>query len=81
MGNRNIFFLWWTLWVYGLPRWLTSKESTCQTSDSEDAGLIPGLGSSPGEGNCNPLQYFCLGNPMDRGAWQATVHVVEKSWT
>ena len=44
-------------------------------------GLIPGLGRSPGEGNGNPLQYACLGNPMDRGAWQATVHGVAKSWT
>ena len=38
------------------------------------AGLIPGLGRSPGEGNGNPLQYSCLGNPMNRGAWQATAH-------
>ena len=41
-------------------------------------GLIPGLGRSPGEGNGNPLQYSCLGNPMDRGAWWATVHGVTK---
>ena len=39
-----------------------------------DLGSVPGLGSSPGEGNGNPLQYSCLENPMDRGAWQATVH-------
>ena len=44
-----------------------------------DAGLIPGLGRSPGEGNGNPLQYSCLGNPRDRGAWWATVHGVTKS--
>ena len=44
-----------------------------------DAGLTPGLGSSPGEGNGNPLQYSCLGNPMDRGFWWATVHGVTKS--
>ena len=44
-------------------------------------GLIPGLGRSPGDGNGNPLQYSCLGNPMDRGAWRATVHGVEKSRT
>ena len=44
-------------------------------------GLIPGLGRSPGEGNGNPLQYSCLKNPMDRGAWRAIVHVVAKSWT
>ena len=41
-----------------------------------DPGSIPGWGSSPGEGNGNPLQYSCLENPMDRGAWQATVHGV-----
>ena len=41
----------------------------------------PGSGRSPGEGNGNPLQYSCLGNPMDRGAWQATAHGVAKSWT
>ena len=46
-----------------------------------DPGLIPVLGRSPGEGNGTPLQYSCLENPMDRGAWQATVHVVAKSWT
>ena len=44
-------------------------------------GLIPGLGRSSGEGNGNPLQYSCLENPMDRGAWWAAVHGVTKSWT
>ena len=44
-----------------------------------DAGLIPGSGRSPGEGNDNPLQYFCLENPMHRGAWRATVHGVAES--
>ena len=46
-----------------------------------DAGSVPGLGRSPGEGNGNLLQYSCLENPMDRGAWQATVQKVTKSWT
>ena len=46
-----------------------------------DMGLIPGLGRSPGGGNGNPLQYSCLENSMDRGAWQATVHRVTKSRT
>ena len=46
-----------------------------------DPGLSPGLGRSPGEGNGNPLQYYCLENPMDRGAWQAAVYGVTKSWT
>ena len=44
-------------------------------------GSISGSGRSPGEGNGNPLQYSCLGNPMDRGAWQATVHGITQSWT
>ena len=42
---------------------------------------VPGLGRSPGEGNGNRLQYSCLGNPMDRGAWRAAVHGIAKSWT
>ena len=45
------------------------------------AGLIPGSGRSPGEGNGYSLQYSCLENPMDRGAWWATIHGVIKSWT
>ena len=45
-------------------------------ANAEDAGLIPGSGRSPGEGNGNPLQYSFLGNPMDRGAWQVSVHGV-----
>ena len=43
-----------------------------------DAGLIPGLGRSPGEGNGSPIQYSCLGNPMERGAWQIIVHRLAK---
>ena len=46
---------------------------------ARDMGSIPGWGSSPGGGNGNPLQYYDLGNPMDRGAWQATVQRVAKS--
>ena len=49
--------------------------------DMRDAGLIPGLGRSPGRGHGNPLQYSCLKNPMDRRAWQAIVHEVTKSQT
>ena len=52
-----------------------SKESTCNAGD---LGLIPRLGRSPGEGNGNPLQYSCLENSMDRGAWRATVHGVAR---
>ena len=55
-----------------------SKESACNAGD---LGSVPGSGRSPREGNGNSLQYSCLENPMDRGAWQATVHGVAKSWT
>ena len=54
------------------------SESACNAGDQ---GSIPGLGRPSGEGNGNPLQYFCLENSMDRGAWQATVHGVAKSQT
>ena len=54
------------------------KASTC---DAGDMGSIPGSGRSPGEGNGNPLQYACLENSMDGGAWWATVHGVAKSQT
>ena len=57
-----------------LPRWYSGKESTCQCRDAKDAGLVPGLGRSPGVGNGDPLQYSCLENPINRGAWWATVH-------
>ena len=50
-------------------------------TDAGDMGSIPGSGRSPGEGNGNSLQYSCLGNPMDRGAWRATVHEAAKSQT
>ena len=62
----------------GLPRWLNGKESSCSAGDM---GSVSGLRRSPGEGNSNPLQYSCLGNPMDIGAWWATVHGVAKSQT
>ena len=59
----------------GLPLWFNDKESACQ---AEDVGSIPGLGRSPGVENGNPLQYSCLGNPMDREAQQVTVCRVTK---
>ena len=49
--------------------------------DTGDSGSTPGLGRSPGEGNGNPLQYFCLDSLMDKGSWRATVHGATKSWT
>ena len=60
---------------------LVVKNPHAYARDAGDAGWIPGSGRSPREGNANPLQYSCLGNPMDRGAWQATVHGITKSWT
>ena len=62
----------------GFPGGSDGKESACHAGDP---GSIPGLGRSPGEGNGNPLQYSCLENSIDRGAWQATVHGVVKSRT
>ena len=65
----------------GLPRQLSGKKSIANAGDLRDAGSIPGLGRSPGEGDGNALQCSCLENPKDRGAWQATVHRVAKSRT
>ena len=62
----------------GFPGGSEDNASAC---NAEDPGSIPGLGRSPGEGNGYPLQYSCLENPMERGAWRATVHKVAKSWT
>ena len=62
----------------GFPGGSDGKESACNAGD---LGLIPTLGRSPGGGNGNPLQYSCLEKSMDKGAWQAAVHEVEKSRT
>ena len=62
-------------WYLCFPGVSDSKESACHVGD---LGLVAGLGRSPGEGKGHPLQYSCLENPMDRGAWQATVHGVIK---
>ena len=62
----------------GFPGHLDGKESACNVGD---LGLIPGSERSPGEGNGNPLQYSCLENSMEIGAWWATVHGVAKSQT
>ena len=60
----------------GLPWWSDSKESLCSAGDPD---LNPGVRRSPGEGNDNPLQYSCLENSLDRGAWRVTVHGATKS--
>ena len=62
-----------------LPQWLSGKQSACNAGATGDTGLIPGSGTSPGEGHGNPLQYSSLENPMDRGASWATVHRIAKS--
>ena len=60
---------------------LAVKNLSANARDVRNAGSIPGLGRTPGEGNGNPFQYSCLENPMDRRAWWATVHRVAKGWT
>ena len=60
---------------------LVVKNPPANAGDVRDAGSIPGLGRSPGGGHGHPLQYSCLENSMDRGAWQATFHKVTKSQT
>ena len=62
----------------GLPSGSDSKACICNAGDPSS---VPRSGRSPGEGHGNPLQYFCLGNPMNRGAWSAMVHGIKKSHT
>ena len=78
LGKEASIFIKRKFMLQGFAGGADSKESTC---NSGDPGSIPGSGISPDEGNGNPLQYSCLENPTDRGAWRATVHVVAKSWT
>ena len=60
---------------------LVVKNLPVKEADLRDVGLLPGLERSSGEGNGNPLQYSCLQDPMDRGAWRATIHGIAKSDT
>ena len=68
----------WTSSKWGFTGGSDGKASACNAGDP---GLIPGSGKSPGEGNGYPLQYYCLGNSMDRGAWRAIFYKVLKSGT
>jgi len=61
------------------PDGSVGKESACNAGDTRDSISVPRLGSFPGIGNGNPFQYSCLGNPIDRGAWWATVHAIAKN--
>ena len=78
IGYYKIFNIVPCAYIGGFPGGSEVKVSACNAGD---LGLIPGLGRSPGEGNGSPLQYSCLENPMDGGAWWATVHGVAKSQT
>ena len=75
-SKKNILTTYYAPLSKDLPCSSNGKESACNAGD---LGSIPRLGRSPAEGNDNPLQYSCLENPMDRGAWQATVRGVTKS--
>ena len=66
-------------YVHGLPMWCSGKEPACQCGSARDTSSIAGSGRCPGGANGHPLQYSCLENSTDRGAWLATVHVVTKS--
>ena len=82
--GRALGFMSLVGFSWGLPQWLSGKEFACHAEDARDAGLIPGLGRAPGGGRGTSLQYSCLENPMDRGAWWASVHGVTKNraqWT
>ena len=67
--------------IFGLLRRSSSEESMCNAGDTRDAGSVPGLGRHPGWRHSNPLRCSWLENPMDRGAWWATLQSVLKSWT
>ena len=75
------FSSWLRVRLSGFPGGASGKEPACQCRDVRNAGSIPGSGRSPGGGHSNPLQYSCLENPMDRGAWWTTVHRVTQSQT
>ena len=87
--TRHIKITWQVFWkyrfpssVFGLPLWLSGKESTCNAGDAVDKGLIPESGRSPGEGNGNPATHSSSlpENLMDRGAQQAPAQRVTRSW-
>ena len=67
--------------ILDMAKWHQCKESACYEGDIRDVDLILGSERFPGGGNSNPVQNSCLGNPMVRGDWQATVHGFAKSWT
>ena len=80
-GRKDIvlFIILRNLWTSQVA--LVVKNLPANAGDIRDTDSIPGSGRSPGEGNGNPLQYSCLENPIDRGAWWAIFHRVAQSWT
>ena len=90
IGFKPMFLITWPLWILNLPRaglgsspllflgGASGKESACNAGDIRDTDSIPESGRFPGERYGNPLQYSCLENPMDRGAWGAIVREVIK---
>ena len=74
-------FTTWLCYTWGFPSCASGKEPACQCSGHKGLGSIPGLGRSPVAGRGTPFQYSCLENLLVRGAWQATVYRVTKSWT
>ena len=76
-----VMYYYYIIWVIVFPGGASGKEPACQCRRHRDTGLISGSGRCPGGGHGNPLQYSCLENPMDRGAWWAMVHRVTQSQT
>ena len=74
-------FLFGVSHCIGFPGGMVVKNQTAHAGDARDMGLTPGLGRTPGGGNGNPLQYSCLENSTESGAWRATIHEVAKSQT
>ena len=78
---HQVIYIIYMGFTLGFPGGSMVEKPPANAGDAGEVSLIPGSGRSPGGGNGNPLQYSCLGNPMDRGAWWATVHGVTKSQT
>ena len=74
LKKRRLFLVYCMIITRGFPGGAVVKNLPATTGDIGDTGLVPGLGRSPGVGNGNALYYSCLENPMDRGAWRATLH-------
>ena len=81
MYSMCVYIMYYSIVLLDFQGGSVLKNPPASTGAIGDSGSIPGSGRSPGKGNGNPLQYSCLGNPMDRGAWWATVHGVSKSPT